>query len=393
MIDSLFIAWHYVRYYRWRSATLVAAITLITVLPLALEVLLAESERQLLSRAESTPLIMGAKGSSLDLVMNGLYFDDELPEPVSMALVDEVDATGLALPIPVYARFTARKFPVIGTTLDYFEFRDMQLANGQGLAMLGECVLGASVAEQLELKPGDTLTTSPEMLFDLAGIYPLKMKVVGVMQKTHTPDDLAIFVDIKTSWVIEGLVHGHQDINAVNDKTLVMQRSDDNVVATAKLMQYTEINEDNIDSFHFHGSPDSYPLTAVIAVPHDTKSGTLLRGRYQGEENRYQAVRPKAVIDGLLENIFRIRNVLDAVILIVGVATVLALVLVFALSLRLRQREIETIYKLGCSRLTIVRLLAAEIGIILLFSLSLCAIILLITDQYSHDLVRSLIIR
>ena len=393
MIDSLIIAWRYVRFYRWRSATLVASVTLITVLPLALEVLLAESERQLLSRAESTPLVMGAKGSSLDLVMNGLYFDDEIPELVSMALVDEIDATGLALPIPLYARFEARKFPVIGTTLDYFEFRGIEIAEGKKLSMLGESVLGASVAEQLGLKPGDSLTTSPEMLFDLAGVYPLKMKVVGVLDRTHTPDDLAIFVDIKTSWVIQGLVHGHQDLASVEDSTLVMQRNDDNVVASAKLMQYTEINADNIDSFHFHGSPDGYPLTAVIAVPYDTKSGTLLRGRYLEEDSRYQAVRPKTVIDGLLENIFRIRNVIDAIILIVAVATVLALILVFALSLRLRQREIETIYKLGCSRLTIVRLLAAEIGIILLFSITLCAGILLTIDHYSHDLVRSLIIR
>ena len=47
------------------------------------------------------------------------------------------------------------------------------------------------------------------------------------------------------------------------------------------------------------------------------------------------------------------------------VATALALVLVFALSLRLRQREIQTMFKLGCSRMTTARLLGAEILIIL----------------------------
>ena len=49
MIDSLYIAWRYVSYNRVRSLTLVACVTLIAVLPLSLELLLDESERQLLT--------------------------------------------------------------------------------------------------------------------------------------------------------------------------------------------------------------------------------------------------------------------------------------------------------------------------------------------------------
>ena len=49
---------------------------------------------------------------------------------------------------------------------------------------------------------------------------------------------------------------------------------------------------------------------------------------------------------------------------VVALATVLAVILIFALSLRLREREIKTIFKLGCRRMTIARLLGAEIMII-----------------------------
>jgi putative ABC transport system permease protein len=68
----------------------------------------------------------------------------------------------------------------VGTTLDYFDFRGLKVVEGRNLAVLGDCVLGARVAENLRLKPGDSLLSSPETLFDLAGVYPLKMKVVGV---------------------------------------------------------------------------------------------------------------------------------------------------------------------------------------------------------------------
>ncbi len=392
MIDSLYIAWRYIRFYRVRTAILVACVTLIAVLPLALQLLLDESEEQLLSRAQSTPLLLGARGSALDLVMNSLYFDDEVPELISMQAADEIDATGLAVAVPLYARFQARGFPIVGTTLDYFDFRGLEIARGRQLALLGECVIGADVAEGLGIGPGDSLLSASETLFDLAGIYPLKMKVVGVLARSFTPDDRAVLVDLKTTWIIQGLVHGHQDLAAVRDDGVVMSRSDENVVATAKLEEYTEITADNIDSFHFHGAADAYPLTALLALPNDERAGTILRGRYLDAASPYQLVLPGDVIDGLLANIFRIKEVLDAVILVVGTATALALVLVFALSLRLRQREIHTLFRLGGSRSTIARLLAAELAIIFVFSTLLCGVALLVVDRFSGDLVRRLFI-
>jgi hypothetical protein len=72
MIDSLYIAWKYIQYHRGKSLILLACITLIVSLPWALSLLLDESEQQLMSRATSTPLVIGAKGSSLDLLMNTL---------------------------------------------------------------------------------------------------------------------------------------------------------------------------------------------------------------------------------------------------------------------------------------------------------------------------------
>jgi putative ABC transport system permease protein len=395
-LDSFYVAWRYLSFNWGRSLTLIACVTLIAVLPLSLELLLDESERQLLARAENTPLVVGANGSSLDLVMNSLYFGDTVPDLLSMAAVDRVADTDLALPIPLYVRFKARGFPIVGTNLDYFDFRGLEIAEGRNLALLGECVLGARAAEDLGLGPNDSLLSSPETLFDLAGVYPLKMRVAGVLAPTQSADDLAAFVDLKTAWVIQGLVHGHQDLGSVTDPTLVMDRSDGKVTATAKLAQYTEITPENMDSFHFHGSPADYPITAIIALPHDEKAGAILRGRYVSagtEPETQQILVPRDVIEGLLANIFRIKSVLDAVILVVGMATVLALVLVFALSLRLRQHETRTIFKLGCSRATIVRLLGAEIVIILAISALLTGLLLAVVARYDEPLVRALFIR
>jgi putative ABC transport system permease protein len=393
MIDSFYIAWKYIRYNRIKTAVLVACITLITVLPFSLQLLLTESERQLMSRAVETPLVVGTKGSALDLMMNTLYFGDDVPELMTMTASDRIADTDLALPIPMYVRFKARGNPIVGTTLDYFEFRGLTIVRGRQLAVLGDCVLGAKVAESLALEPGDSLVSSPESLFDLAGVYPLKMKVAGILKKSHTSDDLAVFVDLKTAWVIQGLGHGHQDVAKLKDPTLVLKRTESNVAATAKLFHYTEITEKNMASFHFHGSLAAYPISAVIAIPYDAKSGTILRGRYLSKAETQVIVKPEEVIDGLLQNIFRIKNVLDAVIAVVALATVLAVILVFALSLRLRQREIQTIFKIGCSRMTIAKLITAEIVIIVLSSALLCSIMMVAMRSVSNELVRMLFIR
>ena len=142
-------------------------------------------------------------------------------------------------------------------------------------------------------------------------------------------------------------------------------------------MKTLEITDKNIESFHFHGDRAGYPITAVIAVPRDDKTSAILRGRYirtASARESQQIIVPDTIVGELLDTIFRIKSILDAVILVVAIATILALALVFALSLRLRQREIQTIFKLGCSRLTVVKLMGAEIAIILTISGAITAL-------------------
>ena len=392
MIDSLYLAWQYLRFNKARTLILVSCITIIAALPMALEILLNESEQQLALRADSSPLLVGAKGIALDLVMNSIYFGNEVPEAITMAAVEQVSDTGLAAPIPLYVRFKARGFPIVGTTLDYFDFRGLQLQQGEMFVMLGQCVIGAEVAMKLNLKEGDYIVSSPETLFDIAGIYPLKMKIAGVLAPNHSADDLGVFVDIRTAWVIQGLGHGHKDVTKTTDSSVILKKDKGNVTANAKLMQYAEITAENIDSFHLHGDPTGFPVTAVLAIPDDDKAGTILQGRYLGKEILHQIVRPKEVIDTLMANIFKIRNVLDAVIMLVGTATLLALILVFSLSLRLREREIDIIFKLGCSRATIAKLLGAEICIITAISLAICGVLVSLIFHYDQMLVRNLFI-
>ena len=130
-------------------------------------------------------------------------------------------------------------------------------------------------------------------------------------------------------------------------------------------------------------------MTALILIPFSEKSGTLLQGEYLiDESSTQQIVVPDKVITEMLQNVFKIKTILDGVILFMGIATLLALILVFSLSMKLRQREMTTVFKMGSSRNLISRLFSAEILIILgvsaLLNLSLLGITRYLANNYEQ---------
>jgi putative ABC transport system permease protein len=392
MKNTFYLAWRYLAYHRLKTAILVGSLTLITFLPIGLNVIVGQSARELTARAEATPLLVGAKGSPLELTLNSLYFESETPALTTYSEALRIEDSDLAQPIPLHVRFRSRDDPIVGTTLEYFDFRGLEMASGRRMAVLGECVLGSRVAAELQVGPGGTVVSSPESVFDLAGVYPLKMQVVGVLRPSYTADDGAIFVDLKTAWVIQGLVHGHQDMAAPEAAAGVLKREGDTVTANASVVQYNEITPDNIDSFHFHGDMGDYPISGVIAVPQDSKSGTILMGRYEADDEISQIVQPAVVMNELLGTILTIREFVVAALLLVAVATLATAALVFLLSLRLRRQEIDTMSKIGGSRRSIGILLVSEIVAVLVAGVLLAGLLTLLTAQFGEGLIRALLL-
>lgn len=391
MSDSFFLAWRYLRHHRAKTLLLVSALAAFLGLPWVMRAMSAVIGESLMARAESTPLLLGKKGSSLDLVIEALYFEPKGIEPLAAGDAQEIRATGFADALPVRTGLMARRSPVVGTELDYLAFRGLQVAEGRAFASLGECVLGAEAATRLGLGVGDALLTSPSTLFDLAGVYPLKLTVVGVLATSRTPDDRAVFVDLKTAWIAEGLGHGHQDLTTA-DGDVLLPSSDGVATANAKLVQYNEVTAANLDSFHFHGDPGSYPVSAIIAVPRDDKAAVLLQGRFVDDETR-QILRPARVVEALNARIFRFERVLRVIVSTVGVAAALMFALVMVLSWRLRADELRTMTRLGCSRFKGVQIMGAEVALMVSASVVLAVLLGLLLTHYGETWLRGIILQ
>ncbi len=364
----------YLLEHRARAVILITAIALNIFLPLAISLVVVKAESYLRARSASTPLLLGAVGSPLELVFNGLYFSEPDVATFPLSTARATAADGLATTIPLYARYEARGHTIVGTTVEYFGFRDLRFRNGRSFGRVGDCVLGASVANALDLAAGDSIVSTPEQVFDLAGVYPLKMRITGILAPTGGPDDDVIFADIKTAWIIEGIGHGHQDV--VDQRDGVLGVDEGNVKLNASVLQYAEITDDNIGTFHLHGDEADLPISAAIVRPADARARTILLGRFVGDRSTAQLIGPDAVMAELFATVFRIRDVVIAALIAVGATAIAIAAIVFLLSNRLRAREFQSLAVIGADA-TNVRLLVLFEATFVVVSGSLVAAALL----------------
>ena len=371
MKEVLYLAWCYLAYNKIKTVVLIAAVMITIYLPIGIQIIVSQSAEEFTSRARATPMLVGAKGSPLELVLNSLYFISDPPrDSMSYSEVIRVQKSGKALAIPLNTRFKTKDSPIVGTTLEYFELRNLIIADGRNFGILGECVLGANAAKRANANPGDYVLSTPESILD-HNAYRLRMKVVGVLKPTGTADDDALFVDVKTTWVIDGQIHGHEE--------------------SRPNQRFTEITKKNLNLFHFAGDPTSSKITAVIVIPHDEKSATQLVGRYLGEDEQVQIVESSVVMDDLLKAILKIRSYVIVAMIVLSAATLATMALVFTLSVQQRRREIETMSKIGGSRVRVAGVIVTEITSVFVVGVVLAGVLALLTLWYAPVITRSFV--
>lgn len=341
------LAWKYVSGHRVQTALLAAALGLVLALPLCVRVAVHSLGQALEARAAATPQVVGARGSALDLMLAALYFKTPQPVPViPVKAWQDLQQAKLGMAVPLYLRFHARKAPIVGSSLNYFTYRHLALQEGRLFGRLGDCVVGSAFARRHQVQVGGHVFSDQEQVFDLAGTYPLKMRVTGILKPAGTADDDAIFTDIKTTWLIQGLAHGHEDVKAPET---VLETKEDGVVANASVRMFNEVTDTNLASFHFHGDSQAYPLSAVLLLPADERAEAILAGRYLKADQPLQLIRPLDEFHSLMGTLFRLESMALAVFAVLAVAAFSVAALVFALTFKLRKREFATLADLGVS--------------------------------------------
>lgn len=213
--------WHIAWSYLWnRKLT-----TVLTVFSVALGVglivsvltLREETQRRFEQEGQAFDLVVGAKGNPLQLVLNTVYFLDVPTGNIHRNLLEALrQMEDVVAAFPVALGDTYRGFRIIGTTPDLMEFKPggehpYALAAGRYWEKPMEAVIGAQVAADSALQVGDTFKSihgfvqGPNL-----EVHNEEYTVVGILARSGTPNDRAIFCGIESVWDL----HTHPDGNA-----------------------------------------------------------------------------------------------------------------------------------------------------------------------------------
>ena len=382
MRDSLYLARQYLRHHRLTSAVLVASITLIIYLPAALEVIVNGAEHHFRARARSTPLIVGPRGSALELVLASVYFDKPYEDVMRLEQLRRIDEQQLGTTIPVHSRFQARDCQIVGTTAGYLSLRGLRLAEGQSWNILGECVVGAGAADRLNIQVGDKIRGLHINGVCRSIVLRCGLKIVaGVLAATETPDDEAIFRRLgNRRGSSKGWGTGTPTARSMaqprrNCIRTSRKRTSPVFISTASRDQFSRSRRSS--SMPASDKAQTILLRAILlSRTRPPKSSVLV-------QVSWTPYSPRVVM---------VRSYMIAIIAVVSLVTLLTLALVIVLSIRLRRGEIVTISKMGCSRFTIASIVGSQIAIILAGSVVLAALLTFATSAYGPQLARMLIL-
>ena len=249
-------------------------------------------------------LVVGAKGSPLQLVLSAVYHLDAPTGNIPLEQAKRIanmPQVGQAIPLSYGDSY--RGFRMLGTTPAYLERFDGTCAEGRVFTASMEAVLGAGVAKGTGLKLGDTFHGSHGESAGAAEHDHHDYTVVGILARSNSVLDQLVLTDLASVWTVHDQAHAHVSSSS----------------------EWTDL-------------PDSLDITAVL-LTFSSRMAMLTLPRAINQESTLQAAMPSLEINrliGLLGIGTTTLNLVAAGIMIMAGFSVF-----LALFLRLRDRRIE----------------------------------------------------
>lgn len=177
-------------------------------------------------------VVVGAKGSPMQLILSGVLHVDVPPGNIPLKAVRELEKHPMVKSlIPISLGDSLQGFRIVGTSHAYAEHYGATLAQGRQWTAPMEAVLGATVARKLGLKLGDRFIGSHGLGAGghLHGDNPYT--VVGILQPSGSVIDRLVLTDTASVWKV------HEDYTAVDDEDRAAMEEEREI--TMALVQYT----------------------------------------------------------------------------------------------------------------------------------------------------------
>lgn len=183
--------------------------TLLNVLMLALGVatlaflllFTGQAEDRLARDARPVDLVVGAKGSPLQLILSGVFHVDV---PTGNIALEESNAIArhpmVASATPIALGDSYRGYRIVGTDASFLGLYDAKFAAGRAFAGEMQAVVGSEVARRHGLAPGARIVGSHGLASAGPGHDEDPFEVVGVLAPTGTVIDRLVLTPVESIW-------------------------------------------------------------------------------------------------------------------------------------------------------------------------------------------------
>ncbi|AKP49496.1 ABC transporter permease [Cyclobacterium amurskyense] len=195
---------------------LALGLSIITVLLLIEE----QFENKMNKDASGIDLVIGAKGSPLQLVLSSVYHIDFPTGNIPLDEAKSVSRNRLikkAIPMGLGDNFGG--FRIVGSNHDYLELYDVSFNSGNAWNKPFEVVLGSRVAKEKGLKVGDTFVGSHGIASASHEHDEQAYLVVGVLAPSYNVIDQLILTSIESIWYSHDEDFGKKKLEQEVEKT------------------------------------------------------------------------------------------------------------------------------------------------------------------------------
>ena len=163
----------------------------------------AQLTRQLTRDAADIDLVVGAKGSPLQLILSAIYHVDVPTGNIPLSSLAEVRANRLvARAIPLALGDSFRGFRIVGTEAELVDHYRGRVAAGDLWKASMEAVIGADAARATGLTVGARFAGTHGLAEGGAAHEEAMLTVVGVLGPTGTVLDRLVLVNLESVWQV-----------------------------------------------------------------------------------------------------------------------------------------------------------------------------------------------
>lgn len=352
-MNTLLLVWSYLKSKPLNTALNIVLLSLGIAVIIVLLLFNKQLEEKISENARGIDLVVGAKGSPLQLILCNIFHIDFPTGNINLAEAERIAKNRLvknAIPLALGDSYQA--YRIIGTNQAYGRLYAADLQQGEWFQHELEVTLGANVAAMAKLKVGDEFASAHGLTSGGHAHEENNFVVKGILKKSNTVLDNLILTSVESVW------HVH-DLNTEGDNA---HHGGDTTFTASQLVPSI-------------AAGDSTKEITALLIQYRSAMGAIQLPRFVNGQSRLQAASPAFETARLFSILGVGVDILMAFAYVLIFISALSIFIALYNSLKERRYDLAIMRSMGATRLKLVFTILTE-GIVLTFLGSTIGILL-----------------